>query len=156
MKHYTAQATRSGKWWALTVDGLKGAHSQVKRLDQAEESVREVISLMTGDRPDSFTVDVLERLSPDLEKNLRSYIEVLNAFSELERRLSEAQAATVQELIGNGLTMRDVGSLMGLSYQRVGQIASGSPTDQKARHTRQQSAGRRRRVAEKASRRKVA
>jgi predicted RNase H-like HicB family nuclease len=45
-KVYSARAQRDGKWWAISVKGLPGALSQVRRLDQAEHMAREVIALV--------------------------------------------------------------------------------------------------------------
>lgn len=122
MKHYTARAVRSGKWWAITIDGLKGAHSQTRRLDQVEANAREVISLMTDEASDAFTVEVIQEMPEEWRQTLAHYIELENKVSELERALVEAQTTTAQEFVGNGFTVRDVGEVMGLSHQRVAQI----------------------------------
>jgi hypothetical protein len=61
-KLYTARAQRSGKWWAISVNGLPGALSQVRRLDQAEATTREVIAMVLDVPEDSFDVQVV----PDL------------------------------------------------------------------------------------------
>lgn len=124
MKHYTARAVRSGKWWAITIDGVKGAHSQAKRLDQVEPSAREVIALMTDQDADSFTVDVVHELPTEWRQALEHYLELSNKASEFAQQLSEAQTVTAAQLLDSGLTMRDVGAMMGISFQRVAQLTS--------------------------------
>lgn len=124
MKHYTARAQRDGKWWAITVDGVKGAHSQARRLDQVEGNAREVISLMTGE--DSFTVDVVQELPEEIKESLALFFEASTEATEVHRRLMESQCFAVSTLVGAGFSVRDVGSLMGISYQRVAQLADKS------------------------------
>ncbi|TYB58908.1 hypothetical protein FXF51_35880 [Nonomuraea sp. PA05] len=46
---YTITASRSDDWWALTVSGSglkRSYHTQVKRLEQAEEMVRDLVATM--------------------------------------------------------------------------------------------------------------
>ncbi|HUZ10735.1 MAG TPA: hypothetical protein VMU76_11285 [Acidimicrobiales bacterium] len=122
-KHYTARATRSGKWWAITVDGLRGAHSQAKRLDQVENNAREVISLLTDSDPDSFTVEVVQEMPAEWSKIIAEFMALSNQATEMAMRVTQAQRFTVGRLVQEGLTVRDVGELMHLSHQRVAQIA---------------------------------
>jgi predicted RNase H-like HicB family nuclease len=60
---YSARAVRSGDWWAITVDELKGVHSQARRLDQAATMAREAISLFLDVAIDSFEVTVVPAAS---------------------------------------------------------------------------------------------
>jgi predicted RNase H-like HicB family nuclease len=122
MKHYTARATRSGKWWAITVDQVKGAHSQARRLDQVEANAREVIALMTDEPADSFDVEVVPEIPQEWQETLELYARLSEEASEFHRRAAEARETTVHRLVECGLTFRDVGAVMGISYQRVAQI----------------------------------
>jgi hypothetical protein len=53
-----ARANREGKLWAISVKGLPGALSRVRRLDQTEAMAREVIALVLDVPEDSFDVVV--------------------------------------------------------------------------------------------------
>ncbi|WP_405105727.1 hypothetical protein OG559_19495 [Micromonospora sp. NBC_01405] len=35
---------RSGNWWSISVPGLRGVHSQARRLDQVEDMAREYVT----------------------------------------------------------------------------------------------------------------
>jgi predicted RNase H-like HicB family nuclease len=129
MKHYTARAIRSGKWWAITIDGVKGAHSQAKRLDQVESNAREVIALMTDEDPETFEVEVVHELPDEWREVLEHYLALSNEVGDMHRRLAEAQDFTVTRLIDSGLTVRDVGTIMGLSFQRVAQVKAKESSD---------------------------
>lgn len=46
---YTITASRSDDWWALTVSGpclKRSCHTQVKRLEQADETARDLAATM--------------------------------------------------------------------------------------------------------------
>lgn len=55
---YTARCVRSGKWWAIEVPEVRGAHSQARRLDQVEAQARDAVALLLDVPPDSFDMDV--------------------------------------------------------------------------------------------------
>lgn len=58
MSTFTAVCRRSGSWWAVSVPELKGVHTQVMRLDQAEEMSREAIALFLDVAPESVEIQV--------------------------------------------------------------------------------------------------
>ncbi|MDG6109624.1 type II toxin-antitoxin system HicB family antitoxin [Dactylosporangium aurantiacum] len=66
MNNYTAVCRRSGDWWAVTVPEVKGIHSQVRRLAEAETMAREAIALFLDVASDSFAVTVRPEV-PDAE-----------------------------------------------------------------------------------------
>jgi predicted RNase H-like HicB family nuclease len=120
---YTAVCRRSGDWWAISVPEIKGVHTQARRLDQAEDMAREAIALMLDVVPDSFDVD----LRPEVPDEVTV---ALNARQEAERAEERANRVTrdaITSLLARGLTVRDAGSLLHLSPQRVSQIAQPNP-----------------------------
>ncbi len=78
---YRATARREGRWWFVQVPGEQGLYTQVRRLDQAEAMIREVISLVRHVPEDSFDVVV----DPDLDSlgGVREAVEA--ALRERER-----------------------------------------------------------------------
>jgi predicted RNase H-like HicB family nuclease len=69
------RAHREGNWWAISVQGLPGALSQVRWLDQAEAMAQEMIALVLDVPEESFDVVV----APDLSEEHRE------AQAELDR-----------------------------------------------------------------------
>ena len=59
---YTATCRRVGDWWAISVPGIKGVHTQAKRLDQVDVMARDAIAVMLDVDPASFHV----RVEPDV------------------------------------------------------------------------------------------
>lgn len=104
--------------------GEQGLYTQVRRLDQAEAMIREVISLVREVPDDSFDVAV----EPDLE-SLGAVREAVEAAVRERERASAAQDAAstamrhaVSEIRASGYTSRDAGTLLGVSNQRISQI----------------------------------
>ncbi len=122
---YRVEAVRSGDWWAITVPELSGLFSQAKRLDQVESQAREAIAMMldidktaVGDleihvTPPGTATDLLETLKVTMA-------EAAEAEGKAARLRHEAALA----LRAEGLPLRDVGRLIGVSHQRVHQLLS--------------------------------
>ena len=123
MEHYQVEAVRDGKWWALAVTGVRAAYTQARRLDQAEEMVRDMLTLLFEVDPDSFGVEISLRLADHQTAVLgeldRAKAEAELARAEVARQQQRAARVLVQE---DGLTVRDAGTIMGLSHQRVAQL----------------------------------
>lgn len=116
---YTATCVRSGGWWAITVPEIKGVFSQARRLDQVEEMAREAIALMLDVDPNSFDVDV----QPELPKEVTRARKARIALREAEQSADEATVSAARALLDKGYTVRDAGALLGISAQRVSQLA---------------------------------
>ena len=121
---YRAIARRDGRWWFVQVPDEQGLYTQVRRLDQAEAMIREVIALVRQVAEDSFDVAV----EPDLNSlgGVREAVEA--ALRERERASAAQDAASaamrhaVSEVRASGYTSRDAGMLLGVSNQRISQI----------------------------------
>lgn len=122
---YTVHAQRDGAWWAIEVEGVTNAFSQAKRIDQIEAMAREVVSLLLDVEPDSFdlTLDVV--VPPDWAEQVQD-LRARQAAAEAADRAASARLREVAAFLkGNGLPVRDVGSIMGVSPQRVSQLLTG-------------------------------
>jgi hypothetical protein len=121
VSNYTATCEREGKWWVITVPELpSGGVTQVKRLDQAVDTVRSLVHLMTGEWPGDVTLDV--RVPGDLGEEVARSRE-LRERAEAEARESAAIARkAARSLAADGLPMRDIGEILGISYQRAHQL----------------------------------
>lgn len=124
---YRVTARRSGDWWALDVPELPGVHSQTKRLDQAGKEIREAIALMLDIEEDEFDLTIEPSLGYDEQRVLRE-LEVARFDAEAANvRLRNATQQAVLELTRT-LSQRDVGALLGVSFQRVHQIKDEAET----------------------------
>jgi predicted RNase H-like HicB family nuclease len=121
----TAKVTRSGGWWAVAVPELPGVFTQAKRLDQVGSMVADAVATMLDDvSAGEVEVELLPDLPDVVSEHLtaaRKAVEDAATASALaSRRMREA----VQELRGElDLSTRDAAILLGVSHQRVSQIA---------------------------------
>lgn len=119
---YAVTATRSGDWWALEVPEVSGASSRARRLDQAEGAAREAIALLLDVPADSFGVEV----EPELEGPSGELLHVARLARErAELAQEEARTKTiaaVRTFAGQGMTVRDIGRLIGVSHQQAAKL----------------------------------
>jgi predicted RNase H-like HicB family nuclease len=121
MTLYTARAERVDGWWAITVAGFPGAHTQVRRLDQAEAATKDLISLLMDAEPGSFDV----RVDPDIEVPARAAMDELDQAKANYDKAQESFAIKRREAalaLTEQMTVRDAGYLLELSHQRVAQL----------------------------------
>lgn len=119
---YAVTATRTGEWWALEAPEVPGASSRARRLDQAEAAAREAIAVLLDVPADSFAV----ALEPELEGPSGELLHVARLARErAELAQEEARATTiaaVQTFAGQGMTVRDIGRLIGVSHQQAAKL----------------------------------
>ena len=128
-KVYTAKAVRSGDWWAVTVEGMRGVHTQARRLDQVDEMARDALALMLDVDPQAFDVIVRPQLSAVQQGVLAQLAVAQKQLRDAQTAAAQGMAAAATELVhSQGLTLRDAGSILGVSFQRVGQLVKGSPS----------------------------
>ncbi|MBI4612419.1 MAG: type II toxin-antitoxin system HicB family antitoxin [Planctomycetes bacterium] len=120
---YTAVFERdeSGAW-NVHVPEVPGCRTYGRNLAQARRRLREALSLFIDD---AEGVEVREdvRLPREARRAVRRSAE---ARRKADRSGEDARAATmnaVRELVEFGLGVRDAGELLGLSFQRVSQLA---------------------------------
>ena len=120
---YRVRAIRSGSWWAITVPELPGVFSQAKRLDQVETMAREAVAMMLD-----VDIDQISKIEVDIVPPAcaAALIGTMHDALATAREATDAAALARREaarvLRADGLPMRDVGRLLGLSHQRVSQI----------------------------------
>jgi DNA-directed RNA polymerase specialized sigma subunit len=124
MKTYRVIAERHDKWWLLEVPEIPGTFSQVRRLDQVDEWIRDAISLMLEIPEDSFNIDLDVRLPKDELAELRAVKAAQKAVTQAQEESSTRTKSLVAKLKDEGLTVRDIGTMLGVSYQRVSQLSA--------------------------------
>lgn len=118
---YRVTARRSGNWWALDVPDLPGVHSQTKRLDQAEAEVREAIAVMLDCEEDSFDIEIEPDLGGDLKAAMANLAEA-KLLADAAADVARQELRRTVVVLTAALSQRDVGTLLGISFQRVHQI----------------------------------
>lgn len=124
---FQIHAERSGAWWLLTSPDAPGAVSQVRRLNQVDEHMREAIAFVMDVDADSFDLDIVPELPTALAEEVRAARAAIEQAAEVARAAAERQRKIVQELvITQRLTGREIAMVLGVSPQRVSQLSVGT------------------------------
>lgn len=119
----TATARRAGDWWAIEVPEVPGVFAQTKRLEQASEEAADAVGMMLDVDPSTVEVSVDVALSEEVESAVAQARSLAAAAEQAQAAASAAMRSVVAALRGRaGLSVRDVGALLGVSHQRVAQL----------------------------------
>ncbi len=123
---YTATAVREGRWWNIQVPEV-GGQTQARRLADIETMARELIAV-TLDVPLSAVAVAVTITKVGSVQNVS---ERAAAIKEARRQAAEleqwqlAQAAQLaHELTDAAVPLRDIGTILDVSYQRVHQLTA--------------------------------
>lgn len=123
-KVFTVHSWPDGKYWIFRVDGIDSA-SQSRGVRDLEAMAKDFISSMTEIPETDFEIEITFHLSPEVEESLA------NA-AKLQAEAATARAAAAAEsrkaavaLKKSGLSVRDVGAVLGISFQRAHQLIKG-------------------------------
>ncbi|MHB8705684.1 MAG: type II toxin-antitoxin system HicB family antitoxin [Coriobacteriia bacterium] len=111
--------------WVASINDVPGCHTQGRSIRQVMSRAREALEVCVGDVADAELVPQIE-----LPTQVREAVARYEGSRErLKREEADARTATrdaVRVLGDNaGLSVRDVGDVLGLSHQRVQQISRG-------------------------------
>lgn len=109
------------RFWLVNVVGEPGAHTFGRSLAEAKRNAIEVVALWFELEPDQFEVDWSLRLGDIAGPVKKAKAAIARAEEDRSRR-----DQAVRTLIEAGVSYRDVAELLGLSHQRVAQIAKAS------------------------------
>lgn len=112
----TAEATRSGGWWAVEVPEIPGLFTQTRRLDQVDGMVRDAARMLGVE---VGQVTVLPKLGEQDERMIAELLDARREAVEARSRASELAREAVGVLRSRGMTVRDVAGIIGVSPQRI-------------------------------------
>jgi predicted RNase H-like HicB family nuclease len=116
--------------WFVRCPEVPGAHSHGRTLASARSNIREAIALVL-DLPDDTDFDLTEVIRVS-DTALQSALNRARDLRQRARELDEqSQAATMEAVAASddsedSIGMRDIAELLGISHQRVQQLAAGS------------------------------
>lgn len=116
----TAIAKRSDGWWAIEVPEIPGLFTQARRLDQAEEMVRDAAKMLDYDIDE---VDVQPKLSDEDERMLKELLSARNEANKAQEKASYLTRQTINVFRKKGITVRDIAGMIGVTPQRVSNLS---------------------------------
>jgi hypothetical protein len=125
MSTYTALVSRNGKFWHVEVPEIDRV-TQARNINEVDEMARDLIAIMAGVEPDSFQLDVRIQLPDTVRAHLSEVERARGAEAEARSHAAAELRAAAAELKNAGLSVRELGAVLGISYQRAGQLTSRS------------------------------
>jgi hypothetical protein len=117
---YTVTARRWRHGWELHIDGI--GVTQSKTLNDAEEMVRDYISLDTGAAPGSFAVEIIPEVGGELDRETREARRAVAEADKAQRAAAARSRAVARQLQSIGLSGREIAVVLRVSPQRVSQL----------------------------------
>ena len=131
MSTYTVRYERDESgWWVAQVKESPAAITQGRTIAEARRRIREALALALDDDAKAEKAKLIDdvKLPADVR---RALVRAQVARKRLEADAAIAQASTtaaIAKLVKKlGLSVRDAGELLGISYQRVQQLAPHAP-----------------------------
>ena len=125
-RNFKVAAHRSQGWWALEVtgDGLSHpAYTQARRLDQAEDMVRDLLALHFGIGKDEVGhIEVVPVLDAALAEEVTQTRQAREQAERIRAEATMQTRRTAEHLKAQGLAQRDISALLGLSHQAASQL----------------------------------
>lgn len=121
MNRYTARATRDGRFWLIHVPEID-YHTQARNLREIEPMARDLIAIVEEAEPDSFELDIDIVMPATAAAHLRRAEELRAAEAKARADAAAEARAAATELHAAGIPLRDIGKLLGVSFQRAGQL----------------------------------
>jgi hypothetical protein len=124
---YDVNARRSGDWWAIeVVSGLPEdvlGVSQARRLNKVPRVARRLISELLEIDANNVKVEVSVSMPDNLEAAVDRARQAAVTEAEARAAAARARCDAAAALLGANLTMREAGQVLGLSHQRIKQLA---------------------------------
>lgn len=123
MSQYEVKATLVGKSWHVEVPAI-GRSTQARHYAEIKVMASDLIEIMTGEAPESLDIQV------QVPAEIQALLDEAERQREVElaarREAAEQYRRAVMGLKSSGLTMRDIGGVLGVSHQRAAQLLKAS------------------------------
>lgn len=129
---YTVKAQRSGKYWHLEVPEIDRS-TQARHLGEVDTMSRELISIITDEAEDTIDLNVEIEIGDEAKKARRAAEELQLEASQKRARAAEKNREVARILQSQGMPIRDIATILGVSRQRVSQLLTSSQKNPRKR-----------------------
>lgn len=124
----TAHAVRSGDWWSVDVPEVDGLFTQARRLDQIPAMVADAGELLTDIPAADFEVTLDYDFDPTARREIEEVKQLNAAAQRAVDEASRQSRAVVHDLRQRGLSVREIGVMLGITPSRVSQLGKDKAT----------------------------
>jgi predicted RNase H-like HicB family nuclease/predicted XRE-type DNA-binding protein len=126
---YTVRFERDADsgWWVVTVPEIQGCLTQGRSIAEGRRRIREAMALFI-DESEAERATLIDdvRLPPGVRRQVRQVAAVRERAERLRTQAQDVTRAAVSDLTRRaGLSVRDAAEMLGISFQRVQQLAGG-------------------------------
>lgn len=115
---YRVEAQPDGKYWCVEVPAI-GRATMATSVKDIDVMAKDLIEVMTGEKDPAIDVAFVN-LPDEVAESLRLKAEA----ERIEAEARDKQRQAVLSLHGMGMPFREIGALLGISYQRAHQLAT--------------------------------
>lgn len=121
---FTSTATREGSYWLVQCHQHPAVHSTVRLLSQAVEQQRLAIATFLGVPEAWITVDVKPVVPAVVEEHLARARKFRQEAAWANHAAAQESRAAARGLADAQLSLRDIGTILGVSFQRAHQLVN--------------------------------
>ncbi|WP_369343663.1 hypothetical protein [Bifidobacterium aquikefiricola] len=119
--NYQVNVTRDEDAWMVDIPQIQRV-TLALNLKEVDVMARDLIHIMTDENLETISLDVRVEL-PDDVRRIVTEAKRQREIAEQSARLATAESrAAAKRLRDMGITLRDIGTMLGISYQRAGQL----------------------------------
>jgi predicted RNase H-like HicB family nuclease len=126
-KRYTVRFDRDAGsgWWVVRIPEIQGCLTQGRSIAEGRRRIREALELFIDEaEAEQATLVDDVRLPPAVRRQIRHVAAVREKADRFRTQAQDATRAAVGELTRRaGLSVRDAAEMLGISFQRVQQLA---------------------------------
>jgi ribosomal protein L12E/L44/L45/RPP1/RPP2 len=123
-REFDAIASREGRWWLVRVPALD-AVTQARSLAEIPVMARDLVAALLDVDIDELTVNVSFELPEDVATTWAEAEALRAQAAEADRRAAALRRSAVRALLRDAhMSQAEAGAVLGLSKQRVQQLAS--------------------------------
>jgi hypothetical protein len=119
---YTAEIHRERRMWVAYVPEI-GHATQGRSLKEIDYMVRDLVRLFTEDDPAEVTI-VIQPDDPRLQEQLAAAQSARREAAVAADQAAERSQHAAKGLAAAGFTVRDIGALLGVTFQRAHQLVA--------------------------------
>lgn len=121
MTTYHAEASLGERYWLIHVAEID-QWTQARNLTEAEAMAKDLIAVCLDTPSESFEVELTISLPETVQRHLARAADRRSAAANAQSEAAGEYRAAAGQLKANGLTVRDIGTALGISHQRVQQL----------------------------------